>query len=67
MVNKVDVKCKAELLAVELILEDKSKIVIVTYYRVGTLGIDNANDILSTITVVHANYSATRAFLFKRL
>ena len=49
MVNKIDVKCKAELLAVELVLEDKSKIIIVTCYKVGTLGIDNANEILSAI------------------
>ena len=49
MVNKIDVKCKAELIAVELVLEDKSKIIIVTCYRVGTLGIDNANEIISAI------------------
>ena len=49
MVNKIDVKCKAELLSAELILEDKSKIIIVTCYRVGTLGIDNANEIPSAI------------------
>ena len=33
MVNKIDIKCKAELLAVELVLEDKYKIIIVTCYR----------------------------------
>ena len=49
MVSKIDVKCKAELLAVELILEDKSKIIVVTCYRVGTLGIDNTNEILAAI------------------
>ena len=49
MVNKIDVKCKAELIAVELVLEDKSKIIIVTCYTVGTLGIDKANEILSAI------------------
>ena len=37
MKNKIE--CKAELLAVELVLEDKSKIIIVTCYRVGTSGI----------------------------
>ena len=49
MVNNIDVKFNAELLAAELILEDKSKIIIVTCYRVGTLGIDNANEIPSAI------------------
>ena len=34
-------KYKAEFLAIELILEDKSKIIIATCYRVSTLGMDN--------------------------
>ena len=44
--NSINLKCKAEMLAVELILEDGSKIVISTCYRVGTLGIQNCNEIV---------------------
>ena len=43
MAKNIEIKCKAELLAVEITLEDKSKIIIVTCYRVGTLGAENAN------------------------
>ena len=37
MINKIE--CKAELLAVEFVLENKTKIIIVTCYKVGTSGI----------------------------
>ena len=39
--SRVNLNCKAELLAIEIILNDASKIVITTCYRVGTLGIQN--------------------------
>ena len=42
-------KYKAEFLAIELILEDKSKIIIATCYRVGTLGMDNYRNISEII------------------
>ena len=48
--NAIDLKCKAEMLAVELILDDGSKIVLSTCYRVGTLGIQNCNVIISAIS-----------------
>ena len=42
-------KSKAEFLAVELKLYDNSKIIIATWYRVGTLGISNLNEISKSI------------------
>ena len=42
-------KYKTEFLAIELILEDKSKIIIATCYRVGTLGMDNYRNISDII------------------
>ena len=47
--NIIKMKYKAEFLAIELILEDKSKIIIATCYRVGTLGIDNYRNISDII------------------
>ena len=45
--KNIDLKCKAEMLAVEIILNDGSisKIVISTCYRVGTLGTFNYYEI----------------------
>ena len=48
--NAIDLKCKAEMLAVELILDDGSKIVLSTCYRVSTLGIQNCNVITSALS-----------------
>ena len=36
--NHIELKCKAEFLAIELIMDDGCKVVISTCYRVGTLG-----------------------------
>ena len=44
--DSINLKCKAEMLAVELILEDGSKIFISTCYRVGAQGIQNCNEIV---------------------
>ena len=44
----IPLKCAAELLAVELTLGDGSKIIL-TCYRVGTLGMSNCNEILQTL------------------
>ena len=41
--------CAAELLALELTLPSKAKIIVTTCYRVGTLGTHNCNEILSTL------------------
>ena len=43
--SRVRVKCKAEILAVELVLADGNKIIICTCYRVGTLGSNNHSNI----------------------
>ena len=48
-VKRVNVECKAELLAIEIITENKSKVIIATCYRVGTLGQDNCFEITNTI------------------
>ena len=45
----VQLKCKAEFLAIELKLNDNSKIIIATCYRVGTLGNSNLNEISKSI------------------
>ena len=45
----IPVKCSAELLAVELTLPDRTKIIITTCYRVGTLGLANCNEIMQTL------------------
>ena len=43
--NIINIKYKAEFLAVELTLDDKSKVIIATCYRVDTLGIENYRNI----------------------
>ena len=47
--NNINLKCKAEMLAIEIILDDGSKIVISTCYRVGTLGTSNYNEIANVL------------------
>ena len=45
----IPTNCSAELLAVELTLPNKTKIILTTCYRVGTLGISNCSEILKTL------------------
>ena len=45
----IDLKCKAEILAAEIILNDGSKIVISTCHRVGTLGTLNYYEIVNAL------------------
>ena len=45
----IPTKCAAELLAVELIFPNKSKVILATCYRVGTLGIPNCKEILEVL------------------
>ena len=47
---RINLNCKAELLAVQIVLNDASKVVITTCYRVGTLGINNCLEICNAIT-----------------
>ena len=41
--NKVELKCSGEILAVTLTFNDGKKLILCSYYRVGTLGVDNHN------------------------
>ena len=45
----IPTNCSAELLAIELTLPNKTKIILTTCYRVGTLGIPNCSKILKTL------------------
>ena len=47
--NHIKINCKAELLAIELLLNNNSKIIISTCYRVGTLGNANLAEISKSI------------------
>ena len=42
----IPLKCMAEILGIEIFLENKTKFIIATCYRVGTLGLQNAEEIL---------------------
>ena len=50
--NKVNLKCNAEFLAIELVLENGNKIIVATCYRVGTLGIDNCSEVTNAINTL---------------
>ena len=41
--NKVEFKCPGEILAVTLTFNDGKMLILCSYYRVGTLGVDNHN------------------------
>ena len=45
----IPLKCMAEILGIEIVLENKTKVIIATCYRVGTLGLQNAEEILKGI------------------
>ena len=45
----IHTNCSAELLAIELILPNKTKIIVTTCYRVGTLGMSNCSKILNIL------------------
>ena len=47
--NVINLKCNAEMLAVEIIMGDGSKIVISTCYRVGTLRVTNYHEIANAL------------------
>ena len=48
-VKRVKTKCKAEFLAIEIVTENNSKLIIATCYRVGTLGQENFFQIANTV------------------
>ena len=45
----IPTKCSAELLAIELTLSNKTKMILTTCYRVGTLGMTNCSEILNVL------------------
>ena len=45
----IPLKCMAEILGIEIVLENKTKVIIATCYRVGTLGLQNAEEILKGV------------------
>ena len=61
--NIINIKYKAEFLAIELILEDKSKIIVATCYRVGTLGIENYRSISDIIRLLLRKKRVKKFFL----
>ena len=61
--NIINIKYIAEFLAIELILEDKSKIIVATCYRVGTLGIENYRSISDIIRLLLRKKRVKKFFL----
>ena len=61
--NKVNLKCNAEFLAIELVLENKNKIIVATCYRVGTLGIDNCREVAKAINTLLRKKRVKKFFL----
>ena len=61
--SRVNLICKAELLAIEMIMNDTSKLVITTCYRVGTLGIQNCNEIYNALAKLLRKKRVKRLFL----
>ena len=53
----------AEMLALELIFENNTKIIIATCYRVGTLGLENADEILKALKVLSRKNSVKKLIL----
>ena len=56
-------KCNAELLAIEMIMNDSSKLIITTCYRVGTLGIQNCNEICNASAKLLRKKRAKKLFI----
>ena len=61
--NVINLKCNAELLAVEIIMGDGSKIVISTCYRVGTLGVTNYHEIANALQKLPRKKKLKKFFL----
>ena len=57
----ISLKCMAEILGIEIFQENKTKFIIATCYRVGTLGLENAEEILRGVRTL------TRKKMLKRL
>ena len=58
--NVIPLKHEAEMLAIEIILKNKTKIIIATCYRVGTLGTRNADEILKALRMLSRKKSVKK-------
>ena len=61
--KEIRLKCKAEMLAVEIMLNDNSKIVISTCYRVSTLAIPNFQEITRSLEILLRKKRMKKFFL----
>ena len=59
----INLKCLAEMLAVEIVLDNGSKVVISTCYRVDTLGIANHREIINTLQKLLRKKRLKKSFL----
>ena len=58
--NVIPLKHEAEMLVIEIILKNKTKIIIATCYREGTLGTHNADDILKALRMLSRKKSVKK-------
>ena len=58
----IPLKCMAEILGIEIFLENKTKFIIPTCYRVGTLGLENAEEILREVRTLTCKKMLKRLF-----
>ena len=65
--NVITLKYEAEILAVEITLENKTKIIIATCYRVGTLGMRNADEILKALRIITRKKSVKKCVMIGTL
>ena len=61
--NVIPLKHEAEMLAIEIILKNKTKIIIAMCYRVGTLGTRNADEILKALRMLSRKKSVKKFFM----
>ena len=62
-INVIPLKHEAEILAIEVTLENKTKIIIATCYRVGTLGMHNADEILKALRMLTRKKSVKKCIM----
>ena len=62
-INVIPLKHEAEILAIEITLENKTKITIATCYRVGTLGMHNADEILKALRMLTRKKSVKKCIM----
>ena len=60
--QRINLKCKVEFLAIELIMNDKSKVIVASCYRVGTLAIKNQSEITNSIRILLRKKKVKKSF-----